>query len=148
MAPPATHRGFTLIEALIALVIVAITTSFAAASYRGHLRRAARVEAVQALLTIAVEQERFHLAFRSYSDRLDARPGDDPPGLPVPARTPHGQYRLVIEQADAAGFRALAIASDPEGSAGDPLCQQLALDATGRREARDAAGRDTSARCW
>ncbi|MBM5811941.1 MAG: prepilin-type N-terminal cleavage/methylation domain-containing protein [Gammaproteobacteria bacterium] len=57
MAPPATRRGFTLIELLIALLIVAITTSVAAASYRGHLRRAARVEAVQALLVIAAEQQ-------------------------------------------------------------------------------------------
>jgi len=94
------------------------------------------------------EQERFHLAYRSYSDRLDARPGDDPPGLLVPSLTPHGQYQLAIEQADAADFRAVATARGPAGSAGDPLCQQLSLDATGRREARDAAGQDTTARCW
>lgn len=148
MATSATTRGFTLIEVLIALVLVAITSALAASSYRNHLQRGYRVEAVHALLAVAAEQERFHLAHRTYSELLDATPGDEPPGLPVASLTPHRQYRLQVEQADAADFRVAAIASDPDGSAGDPLCQRLVLDATGRREARDADGRDTTARCW
>lgn len=148
MAPPATTRGFTLIELLITLVLVAITSMLAASTYRGQLLRSQRVEAIQALVAAAAEQERFHLVNRRYSDRLDARPEDETPGLPVASLTPHRHYRLAIEVADAARFRIVALATAADGSRGDPLCQRLAIDETGRREASDAAGRDTTVRCW
>ena len=73
-APPAA--GFTLIELVIALAIVAITTMIAASSYRSQLRRSHRAEAVQALLVAAAEEEKFHLANGSYGNRLDAAVGE------------------------------------------------------------------------
>jgi type IV pilus assembly protein PilE len=136
--------GFTLIEVALALAIVAITTTFAVSSYRGYLQRGHRIEAVQALLAAAAEQEKFHLAHGRYSDRLGARAGDDPPGLPVAAQTPGGRYRLAIEAADAAGYRVVAIAEARD----DPRCRQLSIDESGRRGALDAAGRDSAGRCW
>ena len=83
MAQAHPAAGFTLIELVIALAIVAITTSVAASSYRTYLRRGHRSEAVQALLAAAVEQEKFHLANGRYGDRLDAVAGEEPPGLSV-----------------------------------------------------------------
>lgn len=139
--------GFTLIEILVALAIAAITASLALASYRMSLQRAARTEAVHALLAIAAEQERFHLNAGRYADRLDAAPGAEPPGLPVASRTLHGRYRLVIESADAAGFLAVA---RPQSSTGqvDPHCARLSIDESGRRRAEDAHGRDSTGACW
>jgi type IV pilus assembly protein PilE len=137
--------GFTLIELMIALAIVAITMSFAVASYRGHVRRSHRIEAVHALLTIAAEQEKFHLAHGRYGDRLDAGAGSEPPGLPVASLTTRGRYRLAVELADAAQFR---IAATPVDDYPDPLCARLTLDESGRRLARDRSGRDSTTRCW
>ena len=108
MAQTRPAAGFTLIEVAIALAVVAITTTFAIASYRGHLLRGYRVEAVQALLAAAAEQEKFHLAHGHYGDRLDAVAGSDPPGLPVASRTARGRYRLAVEVADASAFRIVA----------------------------------------
>ena len=48
MAQAHPAAGFTLIELVIALAIVAITTMIAASSYRGQVRRSHRAEAVQA----------------------------------------------------------------------------------------------------
>jgi type IV pilus assembly protein PilE len=141
----APTAGFTLIELMIALAIVAITMSFAAASYRGHVQRSHRIEAVHALLTAAAEQEKFHLAHGRYGDRLDAEAGSEPPGLPVASSTPRGRYRLAVELADAAQFRITAI---PAGGFPDPLCARLSLDESGRRQALDRSGRDSTARCW
>ena len=117
----------------------------AASSYRNHLRRGHRSEAVQALLGAAVEQEKFHLANGRYGDRLDAAVGDDPPGLPVASRTPGGHYVLAIPVATAAEYRMVATA---EGNGGDPACRSLSIDESGRRAAADARGADSTARCW
>ncbi|MGE0030890.1 MAG: type IV pilin protein [Steroidobacteraceae bacterium] len=145
MAQTRPTAGFTLIEVAIALAVVAITTTFAIASYRGHLLRAYRVEAVQALLAAAAEQEKFHLAHGQYGDRLDAVAGSDPPGLPVASRTLRGRYRLVVEAADASAFRIVALASNERD---DPLCPRMFIDESGRRGASDAAGRDSAPKCW
>ncbi len=145
MAQARTAAGFTLIEVVIALAIVAMTTSFAVSSYRRHLVRSHRIEAAQSLLTAAAEQEKFYLAHGHYGDRLDGVAGDDPPGLPVASTTTRGRYRLYVEAADAVGYRVIAERSRPDEDAG---CFRLWIDESGRRRASDAAGRDTTSRCW
>ena len=56
-----------------------------------------------ALLAVAAEQERFHLAHRTYSERLDATRGRTT-RLPV-ARSPAPAISALVEQADAADLR-------------------------------------------
>ncbi len=145
MAKARTAAGFTLIEVVIALAVVSITTMIAASTYRNHLRRGHRAQAAQALLMAAAEQEKFHLAHGSYGNRLDAAVGDDPPGLPVASHTPGGHYTLAIALATAAEFRVVATAS---GSQADPTCQVLSIDESGRRLAADAQGAESANRCW
>ena len=141
----ARSAGFTLIEVMIALAVVAITTLLATSTYRSHLRRGHRAQAAQALLLAAAEQEKFHLAHGSYGSRLDARAGDDPPGLPVASRTPGGHYAIAVTLATAAEFRVVATAS---GSQSDAACRTMSIDDSGRRLATGAGGADTAARCW
>lgn len=148
MAQTAKRAGFSLIEVMIALVIVAITSSYALASYRRHLLRGYRLEAVASLLAAAAEQEKFHMAQGRYSDRLDAAPGDEPPGLPVASATPHRKYQVAVEFADAATFRIVATPAVNGGQWQDLDCRELSIDDGGRRLARDAAGSDSTGRCW
>ncbi len=145
MAKARAAAGFTLIEVVIALAVVAITTMIAASTYRSHIRRGQRAQAVQALLMAAAEQEKFHLAHGSYGNRLDAGAGDEPPGLPVASRTPGGHYTLAIALATPAEFRVIATAS---GGQADPACQVLSIDESGRRLAQDSRGADNARRCW
>jgi len=148
MAQASRRTGFALIEVMIALVIVAITTSLAFASYRRQLVRSHRIEAVQALLAAAAEQEKFHLALGRYSDRIDSGVGDERPGLPVASTTTHRKYELVIEYADAARFRIVATPLEDGGQGDDLQCRRLSIDESGRREALDASGKDSTSRCW
>jgi len=141
----ARAAGFTLIEILIALAIVAITTLLAASTYRKQLQRGHRAQAAQSLLLAAAEQEKFHLANGTYVSRLDASAGADPPGLPVASRTPGGHYTIAVTLATAAEFRVVATAS---GSQSDPACHRMSIDESGRRQATGAGGADSAARCW
>ncbi|MEX1994270.1 MAG: type IV pilin protein [Steroidobacteraceae bacterium] len=145
MAQAPHSAGFTLIELMIALAVVAITTSFAVASYRGHLLRSHRIEAAHALLGAAAEQEKFHLANGRYGDRLDAIAGGGPPGLTTASRTAHGRYRLSVEWADASRYRIVATTTVERG---DPLCARMFIDESGRRGALNAGGGDSTAKCW
>ena len=67
---PAAHRrqGFTLIDIMIALAIIAILTSLAYPSYLGHVRKAKRAVAKSALLDAADRQEQFFFAHRGYAE--------------------------------------------------------------------------------
>ncbi len=145
MAQARSSAGFTLIEVTIALAIVAITTTLAVASYRGHLLRSHRIEAVHALLAAAAEQEKFYLAHGHYGDRLDATAASDPPGLPVSSSTLHSGYLLAIESANASGFRIVAAKTNERA---DPLCLRMYIDESGRRGATDSGGADSTAKCW
>lgn len=148
MAQAVNRAGFTLIETMIVLVILAITASYALSSYRRHVLRSYRLEALQGLLTAAAEQEKFHLTQGHYSDRLDAAAGDDPPGLPVASLTPHRRYRMAVEFADASVFSVVATPDEHGGQVDDAECRRISIDESGRREARDSSGRDSTSRCW
>ncbi len=148
MAQIANRTGFSLIEVMVALVIVAITATYALTSYRRYLVRSYRLEAVQGLLAAAAEQEKFHLAHGRYSDRLDSVIGDEPPGLPVASITPHRRYEMAIELADAGVFRLVALPLANSGQGDDTGCRQFSIDESGRRQAHDSAGNDSTSRCW
>jgi type IV pilus assembly protein PilE len=148
MAQIANRTGFSLIEVMVALVIVAITASYAVASYRRYLVRSYRIEAVQGLLSAAAEQEKFYLAHGRYSDRLDATVGDQPPGLPVASFTPHRRYEMAIELADSGVFRLVAMPVANSGQGDDTECRWFSIDESGRRQAHDSAGNDSTTRCW
>jgi type IV pilus assembly protein PilE len=148
MAQIANRTGFSLIEVMVALVIVAITATYAVTSYRRYLVRSYRLEAVQGLLSAAAEQEKYYLAHGRYSDRLDTAVGDQPPGLPVASITPHRRYEMTIELADAGVFRLVATPLTNGGQRNDTDCRQFSIDESGRRQARDSTGTDSTNRCW
>jgi type IV pilus assembly protein PilE len=74
-------RGFTLLEILIALAIVAVLTAIAIPSYFGHLRKAARAEAQTFLVDAAARQHQFLVDRRAYADTLPALSVSAPPDL-------------------------------------------------------------------
>ncbi|KPH64769.1 fimbrial protein [Pseudoalteromonas porphyrae] len=80
--------GFTLTELLIAVAIAGILASVAIPSYSEHVKRAARVEAVTALLDAANRQEQYFVDNRQYTSNL----GD----LGVNTTTENGYYSLTV----------------------------------------------------
>lgn len=60
------YKGFTLVEVLIAIVIVSILTAIAIPSYRDHVRRGDIEEATAALSTGRVAIEQYFLDRRTF----------------------------------------------------------------------------------
>jgi len=66
-----SQRGFTLIEILIALVIVAILGAIAVPSYRNHVIKTRRVAATVCLMELAQWMERFYTVNLRYDQKID-----------------------------------------------------------------------------
>ena len=64
--PSARMSGFTLIELMITVVIVAVLASIALPSYTGYVARARRADARTQLLQVAQFMQRFYAANDSY----------------------------------------------------------------------------------
>ena len=142
-------RGFSLTELLVTLAILALLTAAATPLWLKQLERARRLDATDALMRVAVLQERFHFESGRYA-RAGELAAPPPEGLGV-AGTERGYYQLRLRAPEgvfSGGFAIEAIA-DPQGpQAGDKQCRLLAVDSSGRRSAESADGQDSTDACW
>ncbi len=132
--------GFSLIELMITVVIIAIVTSIALPSYREHVKRTMRTDATIALLRLAAEQEKFYISNNAYTtDLVD---------LNI-AGTEEELYTLAIDSADITlTFTATATVMAGESQANDDDCRTFTIDSNGNRNAFDSADSDNTEFCW
>lgn len=120
---PSRERGFTLIELMITVAIVAILASIALPSYQEYVKRGHRAAAQSEMMDIANLQQQLLLANRSY-----AATGTAPwtnTGYALPSEVA-ARYGYIIAANNSPYFR---ITFTPIGSqAGDGV---LVLDSTG-----------------
>jgi type IV pilus assembly protein PilE len=142
------HRGFTLIELMMACVLVAIIASIAIPSYRSYVVRAQRSDATTALLRVQTAQEKLFLDRGRFTTNLTNRPSDPTtPGLGLPPRSENGYYLIEIQEQEA-GYVAIA-RPDPAGrQAKDTRCAEFSINQSGIRRATDSNGVDRTNECW
>jgi type IV pilus assembly protein PilE len=146
----AKTRGFTLIEIMITLVIVAILAAIAVPSYRAFVLRSNRIDATGALLALAAAQEKFFLQNNTYA--LNAQLATaQPNGLGITG-TEHGWYTLAIAAPTVACpitecWAATATPVSTEQQAEDTDCTSFAINSLGQRTAKKG-GSDNTANCW
>ncbi len=141
------RRGFSLLELLTTLVIVALLAAIALPGYGAIVRRAQRNDARLALLGIAHDEELHYQSVDAYTDQLTQ--SRDRGGLGLAPHSFDGNYRLAIElRAGGQGFRASARPTPQGRQSADHSCASFTIDEKGRRTATDAQGRDTTALCW
>ncbi|MEJ2385455.1 MAG: type IV pilin protein [Xanthomonadales bacterium] len=133
---PATppDAGWTFIEIMVAMAIVAILLALAVPSYRQYLQRAHRAEAVQALMQVTACQERVRAATGYYDT---TRCIGQPPG---------NGYRITIEPAGVFATPVFKAVAAPARPAFDDGCGELTIDQSGRRAISGPATRLGG--CW
>src|SRR4030095_3117687 len=85
LPPLASARGFTLIEVVIVMAIVAILTAIALPNYSEYIVRSNRSTAQSFLTDAASRQAQFFLDRRTYATTVAAPHLGHPPALPAPS---------------------------------------------------------------
>jgi len=110
--------GFTLVESLIVLAVVAILATMAWPSLRSHDFRTGRLDAVEALTRVQLEQEKYRSAHGLYAGDLRALQGTS-------AKSPQGRYAIRLALIGSEAYLATANALGPQAQ--DPGCATLTL---------------------
>jgi type IV pilus assembly protein PilE len=126
--PPASVRcqtGVTLIELMIAVVVVSLLAMVALPSYQESVRKSRRSEAFVAISTVQLAQERARGSFPTYCPNLASAPTATSCGLNTNAATANGRYALDLSGSDESGYTLVATAQGDQ--AGDTRCAKLGV---------------------
>ena len=135
--------GFTLIELVVVVGIIAILATLAAYNYNQYSFKSRRADGREFLLRIAGAQERFYTNFNRYTDTFGAG------GLSFSAATPNrsdrGYYDVVITLAN--NNQDYSLVAAPRTAQAQDKCGSLSLDSRGQKGATGAAAHPGEI-CW
>jgi type IV pilus assembly protein PilE len=124
-------RGFTFLELMIAVIIVAILAVIAMTSYAAQMRRSARAEAQSTLVDAASRQQQFLVDRRRYATSLAALAVAPPADLAA-------KYTFTVN-APAVVPPTFTLTAQALGNQASDTCPTLSIDEAGNR---------TPAGCW
>ena len=141
--------GFTLVELMTTVVIIAILAAIAVPAYTSSVRKSRRTEARTALLDLAGREERYLATFNHYSDTAS-----DLGYASFPSATVSGYYTLNVTAVSAGtatatpSFTAQATPVAGNGQDKDLTCKVFQIDSTGAQTSTDSGSTDSSSTCW
>jgi len=120
-------RGFTLIEIMITVAIVAILAAIALPSFLDSVRKSRRADAFTAITTVQQAQERWRGNKSEYATDAQLIRGisADPPGLGLSRATSSGYYTLVLSGSNSTGYAVVATFVADKSQAQDGVCKIL-----------------------
>lgn len=133
-------KGFTLIELMVAVMIVGILSAVAVSSYQGYVVRGHRADAKAVLMEMAGWMERNYSATGNYSDDPAGTPIAAPPVAQSP-KSGTAKYNVSFSAHSATVYTLQAV---PTGWA-DAECGTLTLSHLG---VQTESGTASLAECW
>ena len=157
--------GFSLVELMIVVVIVAILASIAIPAYNSQIRQSRRTDAKTALLDLAGREERFFSSNNGYTNSqasLGYAPATSTatfpptsPGVPVGGSSGATYYAVTMTLVPAAPTATpptpagYSITATPTGTqAADTQCASFTLTSTGAQTATSPTDATASVDCW
>lgn len=132
------HAGFTLIELMIAVVVVAILAAVALPSYRQYVIKSNRAEAQTFLSTFAGKQQQFMVDIRAYSATLNDA------GVTIPNNV-STWYTLNYEVA-VGPPATFSLTATPKTGQDSDSCGVLSINNSGAKTA--VKGGTAVSKCW
>ncbi len=128
--------GFTLIEVMVVMGVVAILAAIAVPAYSSFILRSHRDDAKTALAALQMAQEKYRGNNLSYATTLS--------DLGLTTASPGGYYTIAIQSAAVSAYEANATATGQQ--AADTGCQKLAVTQAGF--STDTTKTSNPSGCW
>jgi type IV pilus assembly protein PilE len=123
------NRGFTLVELMVVVAIVAILTLVAFPAYQDQMRKTRRSDAKVALTELANRQEKFFSDNQRYTGTIVGSPGL----TYTMSLSPERYYTLSAQAPSNTSYTltATAVATGPQGA--DTACQVMTINQNGNK---------------
>jgi type IV pilus assembly protein PilE len=133
--PPLPNRGVTLLELLIAVMVVGIIAALAYPSFTGAIRKSRRADAMAALTQVMQAQERWRANNTTYSGSITSlaqETGAPTQSAPPPnERNGHYDISIISGSATSSGYTAVAQARSDSSQHADTNCRSLHVTMSG-----------------
>ena len=151
------YLGFSLLELLISLSLIAILSSWVLPGYQSFVYQARRSDATTSLLALQLAVERYRMSCSQYPTRLDnqttcdaatSAQADGLHSLKASDKSMKAFYLLELQVNDSAVANAYRLVASSTGTqTADSQCARFFLDQSGQKTAVDTQGQSHDD-CW